>query len=58
MEIDKLAGPLGLKWARTDAVYLSDVFSGVPTGVAVSADGSIYVSSDIENAIYQFPPEN
>lgn len=30
--------------------------AGVPTGVAVASDGSVYVSSDINNAIYRVRP--
>ena len=30
--------------------------SNVPTGVGVSSTGAIYVTSDIENAIYKFTP--
>jgi len=28
----------------------------VPTGVAVGADGSVYVSADLNNAIYRIRP--
>lgn len=30
--------------------------AGVPTGVAVAGDGSVYVSSDVNNAIYRVRP--
>lgn len=30
--------------------------AGVPTGVAVAADGSVYLSSDLNNAIYRIRP--
>ena len=31
--------------------------TGIPTGVAVAADGTIFFSSDIDNGLYRLQPE-
>lgn len=50
--IDEIAGQLNVGLPP----YPGFVPSQVPTGVGVSSNGTIYMSSDIENAVYKFTP--
>ena len=52
--VTKIAGGLKIGFPGTPGLLPS----GIPTGVGVSSDGAIYVTSDIENAIYKFTPVN